>query len=82
MALAGAAAKRRGTVDLFLTGEGADLLNSPRAAELAVLGVRVSVCTQSAIERGLPLDLDHVNYASQVQLGRLVAEAARFVSFA
>ena len=78
--LAGAAAEKSVRVALFLMAEGADLLRSPVVRELTDLGVRVSVCTQSVTERGLPRDLDHVDYASQFQLGRLVATADRFVA--
>ena len=80
--LAGAAARRRVHVAVFLMAQGADLLRSPLVRELTDLGVRVSVCTQSVTERGLPMDLDHVDYASQFQLGRLVATADRFVALA
>ena len=80
--LAGAAAQRRVRVAVLLMTEGADLLLSPVVRELTDLGVRVSVCSQSVTERGLPRDLDHVDYASQFQLGRLVATADRFVALA
>ena len=80
--LAGSAARKRVRVVLFLMAQGADLLRSPLVRELTDLGVRISVCTQSVTERGLPTDLDHVDYASQFQLGRLVATADRFVALA
>ncbi len=80
--LAGAAAQKRVRVVLFLMAGGADLLLSPVVRELTDLGVQVSVCTQSVTERGFPRDLDHVDYASQFQLGRLVATADRFVALA
>ena len=80
--LARAARGRRPRILLFLMAEGADLLVTPMLGELTDLGVRVSVCTQSVTERDLPLDLEDVDYASQFQLGRLVALADRFVSFA
>ena len=67
-------------VRLFLMAEGAELLGTELVGELTALGVTVSVCTQSVTERELPLDLDEVDYASQFQLGRLVATADRFLS--
>jgi sulfur relay (sulfurtransferase) complex TusBCD TusD component (DsrE family) len=80
--LALAAAGRRIRVLLFLMAEGAELIGTPVLGELTSLGVRVSVCTQSVTERGLPLDLEAVDYSSQFQLGRLVASSDRFISFA
>jgi sulfur relay (sulfurtransferase) complex TusBCD TusD component (DsrE family) len=79
--LARAAGDRPVRIALFLMAEGADLLESPVVHELTDLGVQVSVCTRSVTERGLPTDLEHVDYASQFQLGRLVANADHFVSF-
>ncbi len=80
--LARASVGRSVRVFLFLMAEGADLLGTPVARELRDFGVRISVCTQSAKARDLPLDLEFVDYSSQFQLGRLVASADRFVSFA
>jgi len=80
--LARASVGRSIRVSLFLMAEGADLLGTAVVRELLEFGVRVSVCTQSARERDLPLDLEFVDYSSQFQLGRLVALADRFVSIA
>jgi hypothetical protein len=77
-----AAADRRIAIAVFLMAEGADLLRSPLVSGWVALGARISVCTQSVTERGLPDDLDTVDYASQFQLGRLVATADRFLSLA
>ena len=81
IALARAAIGQGHGVELFLMGEGAELVSAAETTELSELGVRVFVCTRSVTERDLPLDLDHIDYAGQFQLGRMVDRVDRFVSF-
>jgi sulfur relay (sulfurtransferase) complex TusBCD TusD component (DsrE family) len=81
LGMAGAAARRGLEVEVFLMTDGVDLLRTGEVAALLQAGVRVRVCTHSATERGAPLDVPGVDYASQVRLGRTVAGVDRFVSF-
>lgn len=79
--IARAAARSSVTVDLFLMADGAELIRSPEIGIAAVPGVRVSVCTQTVMNRSLPSDVEGVDYASQLQLARSVADSDRFLCF-
>jgi len=82
LAIAAAGTARGLATELFLMSEGADLLREEWADRLDLPGVRVTVCTQSVAERGLPTSLTDVDYAGQVQLGRLIRRSDRFLAFA
>jgi len=76
------AARRLGArTELFLTHDGTGLLAHPDLSRLLEAGVQVAVCSRTAIDRGLPGDIDDVDYASQFQLGQAVARCDRYVSF-
>ena len=79
--IASAAVRLGHRVEIFLMDEGADLLRSPEVGlGLAGPETRVAVCTQTAVNRDLPLDLPGIDYASQFQLARSVAGCDRFLS--
>jgi sulfur relay (sulfurtransferase) complex TusBCD TusD component (DsrE family) len=63
-------------VRLFLMAEGVDLLEQ----EVDLGGAVVSACSRTVIARGVATDRQHVDYASQHQLARIVAGCDRFVS--
>jgi len=73
------ARRRDHRVDVFLMHDGVDALADGTAAAWIAAGAGVSVCTQSAVHRRSPLDIDGVDYASQYVLATIVAEADRFV---
>jgi len=81
LAISAAAAARGLSPELFLMEDGAELLREEWVDRLDLDGVRVTVCTQTVVCRGLPADLPDVDYAGQVQLGRLVRRSDRFLAF-
>jgi predicted peroxiredoxin len=81
LAIASAAGARGVATELFLMDEGADLLRKDWAERLDMRGVRVTVCTQTVAERSLPADLLDVDYAGQVQWGRLIRRSDRVLAF-
>jgi len=81
LAIAGAAGARGVVTEIFLMEDGAELLRREWAHRLDMEGVRVTVCGQSVARRGLPADLPDVDYAGQVQLGRLVRRSDRVLAF-
>ena len=82
LGLARSAARRGWPVDMFLMNAGVEILRKPDADRPGLDGVRLMACTQSIVERDLPTDDPDVDYAGQVQLGRLMSRSDRFVSFA
>ena len=81
LALLTAAAGRGFETELFLMEDGADLLREEWSDLLEIDGLRVTVCTQTVSRRGLPTDHPEVDYAGQVQLGRLIRRSDRFLAF-
>jgi predicted peroxiredoxin len=80
--LARAAARRGWPVEVFFMNDGVEFLRGPESDRSSLDGIRMTVCTQSVVERDLPTDDPDVDYAGQVQLGRLMGRSDRFLSFA
>jgi predicted peroxiredoxin len=80
--LARSAARRGWPVDMFLMNDGVEFLRTPEANRAGLDGVGLMACTQSIVERDLRTDDPDVDYAGQVQLGRLMGRSDRFISFA
>jgi sulfur relay (sulfurtransferase) complex TusBCD TusD component (DsrE family) len=81
LAIAGEAGARGVPTELFLMADGAELLRDEWVGRLDLRGVRVTVCTQTVAQRGLPTDVPDVDYAGQVQWGRMVRRADRVLAF-